>query len=80
MEGRKFIKMSSILKSVNKNQLSGDWVTVGVIVNKIPPKTASNVSKTCKNNLYPSLWIAPSELTGDLPNNFNKNSIKSLHC
>eukprot|EP00794_Sanderia_malayensis_P005993 gene5993-6689_t len=42
MEGRKFVKISSILGNLNKNLLNLDWVTVGVIVNKLPPKTASN--------------------------------------
>ena len=44
MEGRRFIKMHSIPRNIVNNEIGGDWVTVGVLVNKLPPKTAANVS------------------------------------
>ncbi len=44
MEGRNFVKMNMLLKRLNKNDIHGDWVTIGVLVNKLPPKLASNVS------------------------------------
>ncbi|XP_070557495.1 protein MCM10 homolog isoform X2 [Ptychodera flava] len=43
MEGRKMVRMSVLQRHINTNQsLNGDWVTIGVIVNKIPPKTSAN--------------------------------------
>lgn len=45
MEGRKMVKISQIpLKIKGKGDIDGDWVTIGVIVLKLPPKKSSNVS------------------------------------
>ena len=45
MEGRKMVKISQIpLKIKGKGDIDGDWVTIGVIVQKLPPKKSSNVS------------------------------------
>ena len=46
MEGRKLLKISQIQNKASKNDdIEGDWVTMGVIVNKMPPRTSANVSK-----------------------------------
>ncbi|XP_078596477.1 protein MCM10 homolog isoform X2 [Branchiostoma floridae x Branchiostoma japonicum] len=42
MEGRKMVRMSVIKSHMRNGEIEGDWVTIGVLVKKIPPKTASN--------------------------------------
>lgn len=43
MEGRKMVKVSQIpTKIKGKDDIDGDWVTVGVVVQKLPPKKSSN--------------------------------------
>ena len=46
MVGRKFIRMSVIDKYIGSSggDIEGDWITMGVIVSKVPPKTSSKVS------------------------------------
>ena len=44
MEGRRMVKISQIpTKIKGNNDIDGDWVTIGVIVQKMPPKKSSNV-------------------------------------
>ena len=44
MEGRRMVMISQIpTKIKGNNDIDGDWVTIGVIVQKLPPKTSSNV-------------------------------------
>ena len=44
MEGRKMVKISQIPTKIQGNSdINGDWVTVGVVVQKLPPKKSSNV-------------------------------------
>ena len=44
MEGRKMVKISQIpTKIKGNNDIDGDWVTIGVVVQKLPPKKSSNV-------------------------------------
>ncbi|XP_068758525.1 protein MCM10 homolog [Montipora capricornis] len=43
MEGRRMVKMSQIpMKIKGKDDIDGDWVTIGVLVQKLPPKKSSN--------------------------------------
>jgi len=43
MEGRKMVKISQIPAKIKGNSdIDGDWVTIGVIVQKLPPKQSSN--------------------------------------
>ncbi|XP_019634204.1 PREDICTED: protein MCM10 homolog [Branchiostoma belcheri] len=42
MEGRKMVRMSVIKSHMRNGEIEGDWVTMGVLVKKIPPKTSSN--------------------------------------
>ncbi|GFQ96702.1 protein MCM10 homolog [Trichonephila clavata] len=42
MQGRKMIKMSFIQNFIKKGDIEGDWVTMGVIIQKIPPKKSAN--------------------------------------
>ena len=44
MEGRRFIKLNALSRYIVKGDVSGDWVTMGVVVVKLPPKTSANVS------------------------------------
>lgn len=47
MEGRKMVKISQIpTKIKGNNDIDGDWVTIGVLVQKLPPKTSANVRMT----------------------------------
>lgn len=39
------IKMSFIHNFIKNGDIEGDWVTMGVIIQKIPPKTSANVSE-----------------------------------
>ncbi|XP_038066848.1 protein MCM10 homolog [Patiria miniata] len=41
MEGRKMLRLSVLQKYLDTGPISGDWVTMGVIVSKLPPKTSS---------------------------------------
>lgn len=44
MEGRRMVMISQIpTKIKGNNDIDGDWVTIGVIVQKLPPKKSSNV-------------------------------------
>ena len=44
MEGRRMVTISQIpTKIKGNNDIDGDWVTIGVIVQKLPPKKSSNV-------------------------------------
>lgn len=43
IQGRKVIKMSFIKSFMKGKDIEGDWVTLGVVVNKVPPKTSKNV-------------------------------------
>ncbi|CAB4034735.1 MCM10 homolog, partial [Paramuricea clavata] len=40
MEGRKLIKVSSIQSKIRNNDIEGDWVTIGVLIQKLPKTTA----------------------------------------
>ncbi|XP_023338992.1 protein MCM10 homolog [Eurytemora carolleeae] len=42
MRGRKMIHMSKIRESIARKETDGDWVTMGVLYYKAPPKTSSN--------------------------------------
>ncbi|XP_022806927.1 protein MCM10 homolog [Stylophora pistillata] len=43
MEGRRMVKISQISTKIKgNNDFDGDWVTIGVIVQKMPPKKSSN--------------------------------------
>ncbi|KAF8766811.1 Protein MCM10 like protein [Argiope bruennichi] len=42
MDGRRMIKMSFIHNFIKNGDIEGDWVTMGVIIQKIPPKTSAN--------------------------------------
>lgn len=42
MTGRKMVKMSMVPSFVKQKNIDIDWVTVGVLVNKSPPKTSKN--------------------------------------
>ena len=40
MEGRRVIKISSIQSQIRNNDIEGDWVTIGVVIQKLTKKTA----------------------------------------
>ncbi|XP_054712886.1 protein MCM10 homolog [Uloborus diversus] len=42
MQNRKMIKMTYIKNFIRGGDIEGDWVTVGVVVQKVPPKTSKN--------------------------------------
>ncbi|KAG8176541.1 hypothetical protein JTE90_014885 [Oedothorax gibbosus] len=42
MKDRKMIKMSFIQNFVKGGDIEGDWVTMGVVIGKVPPKVAKN--------------------------------------
>ena len=42
MKGRRLIKISRIESKMKNYDIEGDWVTVGVLVDKMPQKTTSN--------------------------------------
>lgn len=41
MKNRRLIKISRIEKSMKNGDIEGDWVTIGVLVDKMPQKTTS---------------------------------------
>ena len=44
MDDRRFIKLHMLANYLSKGDITGDWVTMGVVVKKLLPKTAANVS------------------------------------
>ncbi len=38
MNGRKMIRLSRLAAKATGGDVAGDWVTIGVIVDKLPPK------------------------------------------
>ncbi|GFU07394.1 protein MCM10 homolog [Nephila pilipes] len=42
MQERRMIKMSFIQNFIQKGDIEGDWVTIGVIIQKVPPKKSAN--------------------------------------
>ena len=44
MEGRKMIKLHRIASKVKDGDIEGNWVTIGVIIEKLPPKDSVKVS------------------------------------
>lgn len=49
MQGRKMIKIPSISSRVKGSDIEGDWVTMGVVVDKLPPR------ESVKGNKY-TVW------------------------
>ncbi|XP_067684495.1 protein MCM10 homolog [Haliotis asinina] len=47
MKNRKVIKLSRLHLKVNTSDLQGDWVTIGVVVQKTEPKTSSSGKTYC---------------------------------
>ena len=45
MEGRKMVKIPSIASRVRGTDIAGDWVTAGVVVDKLPPKESAKGNK-----------------------------------
>jgi minichromosome maintenance protein 10 len=45
MNGRRMIKIPQIVSNVRNGDIEGDWVTIGTIVYKLPPKDTSKGSK-----------------------------------
>ena len=38
MEGRKMVRIRSLSSKVKNGDMEGDWVTIGVVVDKLPPR------------------------------------------
>ncbi len=38
MEGRKMIRVKNISSKVKNGDIEGDWVTIAVVVDKLPPR------------------------------------------
>jgi len=56
MKGRRLVKISRIEKTMRDGDIEGDWVTVGVLVEKIPQKTTANGKNfSGKKNFIPFL-------------------------
>lgn len=45
MEGRKMIKIPNIASRVRGSDVEGDWVTIGVVVDKLPPRDSAKGNK-----------------------------------
>ena len=54
MEGRMMIKISRLPTKAATNAVDGNWVTIGVIVAKLPPKDSSKVG-VCNLRSAPSV-------------------------
>ena len=51
MASRKMVRLSKLHTRVNTADLQGDWVTIGVIINKSEPRMSSKVGGN-SNCLY----------------------------
>ena len=49
MQGRKMVKIPNISSRVRGSDIEGDWVTMGVVVDKLPPR------ESVKGNKY-TVW------------------------
>ena len=49
MDGRKMLRLSILKNYLGAGGIEGDWVTMGVLVAKLPPKTSSKVSILLQN-------------------------------
>ena len=38
MEGRKMIRLPQVALRAKGGEIEGDWVTIGVVVDKLPPR------------------------------------------
>ena len=38
MEGRKMVKVKSVPSMLKNGDIADDWVTIGVVVDKLPPR------------------------------------------
>ena len=56
MEGRRFMKLNTLSRYIVKGEITGDWVTMAVVVGKLPPKTAANVSGSLLFFIIISQW------------------------
>ena len=54
MKGRRMIRIPQILSNIKDGDIDGDWVTIGVIVYKLPPKDTAKVSS---GPVVPFLYI-----------------------
>ena len=43
MTNRKMIKVPVVCSHVRDGDIAGDWVTIGVVVSKMPPKDTAKV-------------------------------------
>ena len=43
MKGRRMVSIRSLPHTVKDGDINGDWVTIGVIVNKLPPRDTAKV-------------------------------------
>ena len=45
MKGRKMIHIPQIYHKIKDGDIEGDWVTIGVIIHKLPPRDTAKVRK-----------------------------------
>lgn len=45
MDGRKMLRIASIGSKLQGRDVEGDWVTIGVLVDKLPPKDSAKGDK-----------------------------------
>lgn len=64
MEGRRMIRIPRLSSSLCGGDIEGDWVTIGVIVDKLPPRSANLTALTPfmqvshENSVYPDSFKA----------------------
>lgn len=59
MANRKMIRVPVVCSHVKDGDIAGDWVTIGVVVSKMPPKDTAKVcllSKSTLNDLVKFLF------------------------
>ena len=53
MSGRKMVKIPRITKKIRGDDIEGDWVTIGVIVDKLSPRYKGWEMTTCTHECMP---------------------------
>lgn len=57
MANRKMIRVPVVCSHVRDGDIAGDWVTIGVVVSKMPPKDTAKVLITIVNGILNTLFI-----------------------
>lgn len=62
MAGRKMVRMSTITLHVRGGEIEGDWVTIGVVVDKSAPKKSQKVPLYTRSHYRQASYFASNNV------------------